>query len=360
MSNSTTVLHRCQKAVWFGAWALLLGHSSQALAQNDAELKRLLADRAVLVSDADLIQPMSFAGFADGSVAMLEFQDHQVVKLAPDGKLKWRYGRSGAGPGEFTNPYRVLVMPDQTVLVFDFGNMRIARLSADGKFVDDRRPDMPVNIFNVVALPSGEIAMTGVTRDPRGASKAIHVFSSELQHIRSFGLLPDGVNPRRIVNGAQAGGLTLGLNGELVHTRTWPYELYRYDVAGRALSRTAIHVQVAPPENLEAVSQSGGRTTMRRNVAAVRAKPIDQLAPDRYLGGRLSSQGNRVDLFDAQGRLVSSMPAPSGWNSLAVFDERRQLLWVYGEPDDVTALVTYKLPVPGSAKPASARNRLRF
>lgn len=64
---------------------------------------------------------------------------HQVIKLAPDGRVLMAMGtrgEPGADDHHFNQPTQVAIAADGTILVADgYGNTRIARFSAEGKFL---------------------------------------------------------------------------------------------------------------------------------------------------------------------------------------------------------------------------------
>jgi peptidylamidoglycolate lyase len=87
---------------------------------------------------------------------------HQVFKFSHDGKLLMTLGTEGR-PGQdsthFNRPTDVAIAPDGTVYVSDgYGNSRVARFSADGKFLLawGRKGDKPgeFNLPHGIALDS--------------------------------------------------------------------------------------------------------------------------------------------------------------------------------------------------------------
>lgn len=313
-----------------------------AASQPAAALRTMLGSPTVMLENGELGQLVDMVPYADGSVAVLEFKETSVSRYSSSGKLLWRAGRAGAGPGEFKLPYRAVVLPDQSLLVFDLGNARVTKLSPEGKYLADYTPDLFLIMNSVVALPSGEIAITGITRDPRGAASAIHIFNSGMQHLRSFGELPETTD-RRAAQNAGAGNLSIGQNGELLHTRSYPYQLVRYNVNGKLLSQVTMGVTVDPPERLIETRENGSTVSTRPNASAVRPMPLRQLSPKRFLGGRWAAR-NMMDLFDETGRLVASMPQPVGW-SLVLLDPARRRLIVAAESNDSPTLLQVPLRV---------------
>jgi hypothetical protein len=62
-------------------------------------------------------------------------QTPKVLGLTRKGKLKVRWGRRGAGPGEFKDPVAIAADQDGNVLVADNGNGNIQKFTPEGKFI---------------------------------------------------------------------------------------------------------------------------------------------------------------------------------------------------------------------------------
>lgn len=323
-------------SVFFLGAATVLAVANLA-AQDSREIARLFGSAVALGEAADFAEPLSLNQFSDGSILVLDWQRHDISRLSPDGRLLWRTGRKGGGPGEFQYPTRAVIISDQSVLVFDVGKRGVARFSSDGKYLGELYPDIQVSFNNAVALPSGEVAVLGYTRDPRGRDAAVHLLNSRLQHLRSFAPLADASDPR-VSESFGAGGLTLQVDGTIVHTRMYPYEVRRYTRDGQLLSTTHIQVQVGKPEDYVQVSHTSGRMTTRINQEVTRPIPVRILADGRILGGRFVQRVAHLDLIDSRGRLLSSMPRPSDWGAISIVDEQRKVFWILGTKNDVPVL----------------------
>jgi len=301
-------------------------------------LQKAIGKPTLSRANSELIQPISYAEFADGSLATLEFQSKEVIVYSPEGEVTWRYGRTGGGPGEFTAPYRIAVQPDQTLLVLDAGTTRIIRVSKAGKYVEDLRPDLRLIPFNMVALPGGLIAVSGITKDPRGAGKAIHIFNNRYLHLRSFGELPKDIPPAEL-QVSWVGGLTVAQDGSLIHTRFWPYEVVRYRVDGTEISRARVATPVDDPRGAISRTVSGSEVRYRDARAVTRPRPVFELPDGKFLGGTSKGAEHTLDLIRADGSVESSMRFPDAWSSVISFDAARGMLWVLGHSADEPVLL---------------------
>lgn len=78
-----------------------------------------------------------------GRIYVLDGQARRVRIFDPDGSLVTAFGRSGGGPGEFSQalsqpPGGILVGADGTIAIPDMGNQRLARFGPDGSVRESR------------------------------------------------------------------------------------------------------------------------------------------------------------------------------------------------------------------------------
>ena len=78
---------------------------------------------------ADLHYPYDIALGPEGTLDVVEYGAGRVTRFSADGNLLGRYGQSGSGPGEFSTPWGLSVMPNGHVLIADTGNRRIVELT---------------------------------------------------------------------------------------------------------------------------------------------------------------------------------------------------------------------------------------
>lgn len=75
--------------------------------------------------------------FLDGSrVILLQAADARVTAVdLPTGEVAWRFGRRGAGPGEFIAPTTLFALTGGGVGVVDPRQGRITRIDTSGQLV---------------------------------------------------------------------------------------------------------------------------------------------------------------------------------------------------------------------------------
>jgi hypothetical protein len=116
------------------ALALLFAHCVAA----QATTKTLSATPDLRIdATAENLSSINWIGVApNGTIAVLQPEDLDVLFFSPTGKRLGTYGRKGAGPGEFRNMANIGWVGD-TLWVNDFGNSRTTMISPDRKLVRD-------------------------------------------------------------------------------------------------------------------------------------------------------------------------------------------------------------------------------
>ena len=101
------------------------------------------AGQAVAVDTAALVWDItSAAPLSNGMVAMLSPRgDSKVLVFEPSGTLFASFGREGRGPGEFSNPRHLQVLPGDTIVVWDHRYGPISYFDPSGTLLRDRRVD---------------------------------------------------------------------------------------------------------------------------------------------------------------------------------------------------------------------------
>ncbi len=109
--------------------------NSGATCRADAEPMLTIGDEA---GDDDALWFSTIRGMgllSDGSVAVVDRSSAEVRVFGPDGIHRLSMGRSGEGPGEFSNPWFLWVLPGDTLWVADYRPWRYNVFTRDGRFV---------------------------------------------------------------------------------------------------------------------------------------------------------------------------------------------------------------------------------
>lgn len=137
------------------------------------------AGQAGAVDTDALVWDISAVGLlSDGMIVMLSPRgDSKVLVFEPTGSLFAAFGRRGEGPGEFSNPQHLQVLPGDTIVVWDRGFGPISYFDPSGTLLRDRRVDLG-RLIEVVQpkcqtpgesvhlpLPDGSLVLASMERE---------------------------------------------------------------------------------------------------------------------------------------------------------------------------------------------------
>jgi hypothetical protein len=286
----------------------------------------------------------------DGRVYVVDHVNAHVLAYSPEGRLLWRRGRKGAGPGEFQIPYRLAVGRDGRVYVYDHATGAVSVLSADGDFA--ARMQLPVRFHAVdsfLAHADGGLLISGIVDDNRPApAHGVHRFvigDGEIAHRGSFGPVPSARDPF-VLRYWGAGAMARASDGGILFALRLPYEVVRFDralVPGRVL-RPPFRLDGAPDDALQ-IERSPGRMSVALNpVQPQRPGALAEVFDGWVLVSRLSGDGPKYwDLFAPSGAYVGTRSIPAEWMGILGYDASRGLLWMGGTMDDAPVLLRLRI-----------------
>jgi tripartite motif-containing protein 71 len=86
-------------------------------------------------SDGQFRFPTGLAVDSAANVYVADFGNSRVQKFTADGKFITKWGSEGSENGQFSRPQGIAVDSAANVYVADFGNSRVQKFTADGKFI---------------------------------------------------------------------------------------------------------------------------------------------------------------------------------------------------------------------------------
>lgn len=86
-------------------------------------------------ADGDFDGPKNVAVAPDGSIYVLDTNNHRVQKFDAARNFVTEWGAQGNAPGDFNEPWGIAVAPDGAVYVADTWNHRIEKFDKDGNFL---------------------------------------------------------------------------------------------------------------------------------------------------------------------------------------------------------------------------------
>ncbi len=273
-----------------------------------------------------------------GRVYVLDSEAARVVVFGPDGSYLRAMGQQGGGPGEMKNGYRLDVMPDGTVSVFDWGKMSLVRWDAAGVVLPELRMPPPVTSgtrMMAMFVEGYYITVPGTDAAGDRLDRLVRVVKEDTT------LVAEAVQPD---NGAHMfESCHVGINMPPLFTATvrWDYradalavavgaayavDVYRDQTRVRSIRRAIPPVQATdalamaevgkgmtisfpgrgrctvPPEE---VAAARGHADVVPNIRDLALTPDGSLWVRRWVSG---ADTPPIDVFDATGAYVGTLP----------------------------------------------------
>lgn len=335
---------------------------------------RTLGDVDTADPNLAFFMPSAIAVDAAGNMYILDQGNHRLQKFGPDAKYLATYGRQGQGPGEFVYPESVAVDAKGFIYVTDPNNQRIQVLTPDGK--DGRtikgieQGAGPVFLGRPGELVTGSPRMRlmiggpGDEKKDQPLPKLVKVMDLEGKTLREFG---DPVDFKAELVNTSANEVVLAVDGAGQVVVVFPAQnrIEKYDADGRLLWRADRDL----PYSMEIkdkgeIKRNGGNVSMRgpnlnrcASGVAVDAKGriwvvgmARQLKKEEQVGlamtmsvgtggGRTigykpmgegqelrSTDAYKLEVFDADGALLGSLPLDFFVDGIFIFGDRLFLL----------------------------------
>lgn len=100
----------------------------------DKYIQNLQAE-AVVTSSSELNGPKNMAFAPDGSMYVLDTNNHRVQIFDPSRNFVKTFGSQGSAPGQFNEPWGIAIAQDGAVFIADTWNHRIEKFDKDGNFL---------------------------------------------------------------------------------------------------------------------------------------------------------------------------------------------------------------------------------
>ncbi|MFN8965590.1 MAG: hypothetical protein ACK5Y5_10695 [Gemmatimonas sp.] len=161
---------------------------------------------------------------SDGSVLVVEPNEHRVVRVSAEGKVIRVYGAKGAGPGELLAPYRLAVRGAE-LSVYDRTLGRIVVFDTAGPFLRSQSAGAAMLLGDIVPVARSSYVVTGPVGsqigplgilDSSGVVRAVKGISRPSPELA----LPGGGEPGRLCGRS---------DGSVIYFNPWTYELVAID-----------------------------------------------------------------------------------------------------------------------------------
>jgi predicted membrane-bound mannosyltransferase/DNA-binding beta-propeller fold protein YncE len=184
-------------------------------------------------------RPRDLAVASDGSLYVVDSDNHRIQHLSPDGEPLQVWGSFGdvnAGPaagGSFNQPWGIGLAPDGSVFIADTWNHRVQKFNAQGEFLtmwgyfgQGEQPDAFWGPRDVVVDRTGRVYVTDT------GNKRVVVFDGDGNYLTQFGSA--GMGPGQF---DEPVGLAIDANGLVYVADTWNQriQVFREDESGNFL-----------------------------------------------------------------------------------------------------------------------------
>jgi hypothetical protein len=318
----------------------------------EAQARRLIRFSApeILLPEHEFALIGDVAVGADGAVYVADIDNNEVIQILPNGRLGWRVGRSGSGPGEFRMPYRLAAHPDGGVSVLDWGLGRITAISRHGAVAGTYR--LPFNftqIDGMLILADGRYVIAGMTLwGGNAAAHSVHVFTDSVQYRLSFAPHSESLDSMA-VRYTGSGGIAKSGNDQVLFTRKRPFEVHLYDASGRSSRIVSVGAPVALGlHDLIEVRQFNNQTVKSVGARSREVEipvPAQQLPGGGFVSGRATFAGTTVDLISASGALESSTRQPLGCLAIVAIDAARNTIYCRGARNSEPVLIRARFSI---------------
>ena len=303
-----------------------------------------LRDARPLLRKYEARSVYDFAAAPDGRRYFVDGRWPRLVALDSIGEIEWQRNSRGIGPGEFSFPYRLALTDGFEPVVLDIGSKDLLWFRSDGTFV--RRTNLGIAfamVSDFAVLAGDQVIVAGVTTDPRGAGRALHVFSRELGWIQSMIALPNlSADVMRLWG---VGSITRASTSSVLFAPKNAGGVLEVSSDGRIKRRIAVDDSgLTNPSDYFKIAQnrSGGSDVLFGDSVVAPGQAIS-LSRGHVLTSKIIGTHVRLTEYDAAGRAVGSLVvAPSGVLPFA-FDSISCRLWVRGRSK--TGLALGQLPV---------------
>lgn len=352
-----TRIHRAALAALLFA---ILDAGAVSSQRNGASFPLSVVGTTVVGEDAELVSIVAATVGPGGNVYVLDYMSCAVFAFSPAGRMLWKVGRKGGGPGEYQLPSRITATPAGALLVFDLGTGDVTTLSRDGRFVS--RSHLPIRFPYVddLAVVGSDLLISGYSPDPPARRHGIHRFrmaGGRMVYAGSFAPLPT-VRDTAVLRYWGAGDIARAANGDLLFALALPYVVYRFDAAGRQkrVARPPFRVRGTPDDAVRIERNAEITSISRSETAAVdRPQSVVEVANGWMLVSRLSPRERHWDLFDPAGVFAGTREYPETWGGAIAYDPARSFLWMAATRDDAPVLVRLQLASGAATSTRRAR-----
>jgi len=332
-----------------------LATGTAAAQRNGASFPLKVVASTVVGEEAEFAEIIGGTVGQTGNVYILDRFNGTVAAFSPAGRMLWKVGRKGRGPGEYQFPYRITTTPAGMLLIYDLSTGDVTTLSHDGRFLSRSHLPFRIPAVDDIGTLGSDVLVSGYSPDPSARRHGIHRFRTaggRLVHVGSFAPVPT-VRDTAVLRYWGTGDITRAANGDVLFALALPYVVYRFDAAGRQKmgARPSFRVRGTPDDAVRIERNDNTMGISRTDAVVDRPFSVVEVQNGWILVTRITTRGRYWDLFTPAGRYAGSREYPEEWGGAVGFDPARNFLWMSATHDEAPVLVRLQVSL-GAATPS--------
>lgn len=239
------------------------------------------------------------------NIYILDEKNHRIIKFNKKGNFIWEVGRKGEGPGEFRNPFDIIMSPFEEICVLDSPSV-LHFFNSQGNYLKTVR--IRKSFRGVQFLPNGELLVNIFVMGKPGV--AAEYYSNEGEFIKKF---PDEYRyGQKVPGGASIGGEFRLFNNKIYLSLPNRYEIREYNLEGKLLRKFKRDIKLEQPEikvsensfSIRSNDVSGPCFLNQRKMLINRLMIVDQIEKNEFEVKRF------LDFFNEKGQFLGSYKLP--------------------------------------------------
>jgi len=263
----------------------------------------------------------SFRVDEEGNIYVIDVKAKKLMKFGKQGKLIWKIGKAGQGPGEFQLLLGIELGKNKSILVNDVINRRISYFSREGELLEEiSTADQPITLYvvddNSKGIFYGTIRVYLEGKDEVILSKFDHNFNA----VKQLYKLEIKRNPKEVYVYPLSIRFRVRSDDKIIYASSWEYNFYLADVEGnveKIIRNKYSSVKLTQEDRKRLFEEIMGGEDLpsnRKFIIPDYYPPIEHLLIDDQNNifvrtyERTKDGAHYYDYFDAEGRYIASFP----------------------------------------------------
>lgn len=263
----------------------------------------------------------SFRVDEEGNIYVIDVKAKKLMKFDRQGKLIWKIGKAGQGPGEFQLLLGIELGKNKSILVNDVINRRISYFSREGELLEEiSTADQPITLYVVDDNSKGIFYGRTKVYDEGRENIVLKKFGHNFNVIKQIYKLELKREPNEIYLYPLSIRFRIRSDDKILYASNWEYILYLADEDGRVEKKIENKYEPIKPTSEEKkryIKEVFGGEQLppgKKFIFPDYYPPIEHLLIDDQDNifvrtyERTKDGAHYYDYFDAEGRYIASFP----------------------------------------------------